>query len=57
MSAVTIFKRLRGCRLAIRQGKPFEAHMRRFEAFASTCLVLPVDEAVADLAASIWISG
>ena len=28
--------------------------MRRFEAFASTCLVLPVDEAVADLAASIW---
>lgn len=54
VSAVTIFERLRGYRAAIRAGKPFRPQLLRFQAFAATCLVLPVDEAVADLAATIW---
>ena len=54
VSAITIFERLRGYRTALRQGKPFEMQMRQFQAFAATCIVLPVDEVVADQAATIW---
>ena len=54
ISAVSIFERLRGYRAAILLGKPFDAHMRQFEMFATACLVLPVDSLVADRAATIW---
>lgn len=54
ISAVSIFERLRGYRAAILLGKPFEAHLRQFEMFAATCLVLPIDSLVADHAATIW---
>ncbi|MEZ4299169.1 MAG: PIN domain-containing protein [Polyangiaceae bacterium] len=55
-SAVTLYERLRGYRAAMRQGKPFEPHLRQFELFAESCIVLPVDDAVADRAATIWAS-
>jgi predicted nucleic acid-binding protein len=54
VSAVSIFERLRGYRAALFLGKPFDAHLRQFEMFAATCLVLPVDSRVADRAATIW---
>lgn len=54
ITAVSVFERLRGYREAIRKGKPFEAQQRKFQALVTTCRVLPVDEAVADHAASIW---
>ena len=54
VSAVSVYERLRGYRAALRQGKPFEAQLEQFVAFAATCLVLPVDADVADVAATIW---
>ncbi len=54
ISAITVFERLRGYRRAIRAGKPFEEHLRRFEMLAASCIVLPVDALVADRAASLW---
>ena len=35
-------------------GKPFEGHQRKFQALVTTCRVLPVDETVAEHAATIW---
>ena len=55
-SAVTIFERLRGYELAIRNGKPFERHRAAFLALAATCLVLPFDGEAAAIAARIWSS-
>jgi len=54
ISAVTVFERLRGYRLAIREGKPFHRQLQAFEAFVGTCVVLPFDTEAADVAASIW---
>jgi predicted nucleic acid-binding protein len=54
VSAVSIVERLRGYRLALRLGKPFQQQLRQFETLAATCIVLPVDAAVADRAATIW---
>jgi predicted nucleic acid-binding protein len=54
ITAISVFERLRGYREAIRQGKPFEEHLRKFQALVATCRVLPVDEVVADHAATIW---
>ena len=54
VSAVSIFERLRGYRAALRLGKPLHEHLRQFELFAATCVVLPVDARVADEAATIW---
>jgi len=34
--------------------KPLHEHLRQFELFAATCVVLPVDARVADEAATIW---
>jgi len=45
ITAVSVFERLRGYRDAIRNGKPFEEHQRKFQALVATCRVLPVDEA------------
>jgi predicted nucleic acid-binding protein len=54
ITGVSVFERLRGYRDALRAGKPFEEHLRKFEAFVATCRVLPVDETVAAEAAIIW---
>ena len=54
ITAVTVCERLRGYRLAIRQGKPYERQLRAFHALVSTCLVLPFDSDAADRAAIIW---
>lgn len=54
ISAVSVFERLRGYRAALRLGKPFEAQLRHFQLFAAECIILPVNAAVADRAATIW---
>lgn len=54
ITAVTVFERLRGYRVAIRDGKPFEPQMQAFEAFVANCIVLPFDEEAARVAADIW---
>jgi toxin FitB len=54
ITAISVFERLRGYRMALRAGKPFEEQLRKFEAFVATCRVLPADEAVAAQAATIW---
>jgi predicted nucleic acid-binding protein len=56
VSAVTIFERLRGYRQAIRAGKPFHRQLQAFEVLVENCVVLPFDDAAADIAATIWAS-
>lgn len=40
ITAVTVFERLRGYRLAIRDGKPFERQLRAFEVLVANGIVL-----------------
>lgn len=54
ITAVTVFERLRGYRVAIRDGKPFERQMQAFEALVANCIVLPFDQEAARVAAEIW---
>ena len=54
ITAVSVFERLRGYREAVGKGRPFEEHLRKFQALVTTCRVLPVDETVAAHAAIIW---
>jgi predicted nucleic acid-binding protein len=54
ITAVTVFERLRGYRVAIRDRKPFERQMQAFEALVANCIVLPFDEEAARVAADIW---
>lgn len=54
ITAVTVFERLRGYRVAIRDGKPFERQMQAFEALVANCIVLPFDQEAARVAADIW---
>lgn len=54
ITAVTVFERLRGYRVAIRDGKPFERQMQAFEALVANCVVLPFDQEAARVAADIW---
>jgi len=54
VTAITVFERLRGYRAALRDGKPYAAHLRQFEAFIASCIVLPMDTRSADVAATIW---
>jgi predicted nucleic acid-binding protein len=56
ITAVTVFERMRGYRVAIRDGKPFERQMQAFEALVANCIVLPFDEEAARVAADIWSS-
>jgi predicted nucleic acid-binding protein len=56
ISAVTVFERLRGYRLAIQSGKPFQRQQQAFQALVGTCVVLPFDQDAADVAATIWSS-
>jgi predicted nucleic acid-binding protein len=53
-TAVTVFERLRGYELAIRQGKPFDSQLQSFRALAAACVVLPFDDEAAAVAANIW---
>ena len=53
-SAITLFERLRGYRRAIGTGRPLHDHLHRFEFLARASIVLPIDAAVADQAATIW---
>jgi predicted nucleic acid-binding protein len=54
ISAVTVFERLRGYRLAIQSGKPFQRQLQAFQALVGSCVVLPFDQDAADVAATIW---
>jgi len=54
ITAITVFERLRGYRIAIRDGKPFERQMQAFEALVANCVVLPFDQEAARVAADIW---
>jgi predicted nucleic acid-binding protein len=54
ITAVTVFERLRGYRVAIRDRKPLERQMLAFEAFVANCVVLPFDDEAARVAADIW---
>lgn len=54
ITAVTVFERLRGYRVAIRAGKPFERQLQAFEALVANCVVLPFDLDAAAVAADIW---
>lgn len=54
VSAITVFERLRGYRAAISAGRPFQRQLQAFEALVQACVVLPVDETAADVAATMW---
>jgi len=54
VSAITVFERLRGYRSAIAAGKPFHRQLQAFEGLVQACVVLPVDEVAADVAATMW---
>ena len=53
-TAVTVFERVRGYRLAIREGRPFESQLKTFEVFVAASNVLPFDGDAAGVAARIW---
>jgi tRNA(fMet)-specific endonuclease VapC len=53
VTTVTVFERLRGYRLAIRDGKPFERQLQAFEALVANCLVLLFDQDAAKVAADL----
>jgi predicted nucleic acid-binding protein len=54
LSAITVFERLRGYSAAVRAGKPLDLQREQFEGLVRSSLVLPVDSAVANEAATIW---
>ncbi len=54
ITAVTVFERLRGYRIAIRAGKPFERQLHAFKLLVADCIVLPFDQEAASVAAEIW---
>jgi predicted nucleic acid-binding protein len=51
---VTVFERLSGYFVAIRDGKPFERQLHAFEVLVANCIVLPFDQEAASVAAEIW---
>lgn len=53
-TAVTVFERVRGYRLAIRRGRPFESQLKTFEVLVAESNVLPFDGDAASVAARIW---
>lgn len=54
ITAITVFERLRGYHLAIREGKPFQRQLQAFEALVANCIVIPFDQEAAHVAAEIW---
>jgi predicted nucleic acid-binding protein len=53
-TAITVFERIRGYRLALVKGKSFEEPLARFEALVAASRILPFDESAADHAGRIW---
>lgn len=53
-TAVTVFERLRGYRAAIAAARPYGEAMAQFQALSAASIVLPLDEAAADRAVTIW---
>ena len=56
ITSITVFERLRGYHLAIRDGKPFERQLQAFEVLVASCLGLPFDQDASRVAAQIWAS-
>ncbi len=54
ISAITVFERLRGYRLALREGKPFHQQLQAFQALVANCIVLPFDQDAAAVSAQMW---
>jgi tRNA(fMet)-specific endonuclease VapC len=54
ITAITVFERLRGYRVALRDGKRFERQLQAFESLVANCVVLPFDQEAAGAAADIW---
>jgi predicted nucleic acid-binding protein len=54
VTSVTVFERLRGYRLALHDGKPFERQLQAFEALIARCIILPFDQDAATVAADLW---
>ena len=54
VTAISVFERLRGYRSAIAAGKPFQRQLQAFEGLVQACVVLPVDDVAADVAATMW---
>jgi hypothetical protein len=54
ITAITVFERLRGYRLAIQNGRPYQRQMQAFQTLVASSDVLPFDEDAAGIAAEIW---
>ena len=54
ITAITVFERLRGYRLAIRNGRPYQRQMQAFQTLVASSDVLPLDENAAGVAGEIW---
>ena len=53
ITAITVFERLRGYRLAIRNGRPYQRQMQAFQTLVASSDVLPFDESAAAVAGEI----
>lgn len=53
-TSITVFERLRGYELAMREGKTYGTQLKAFELLVSTCVVLPFDRDAAAIASRIW---
>jgi toxin FitB len=53
-TSVTVFERLRGYHLALRDGRPYERQLKAFEVLIANCVVLPFDEEAAAIAGRMW---
>ncbi len=54
ITSITVFERLRGYRLAIRNGRPYQRQMQAFQTLVASSDVLPFDESAAGVAGEIW---
>ena len=54
ITSITVFERLRGYRLAIRNGRPYQRQMQAFQTMVASSHVLPFDEDAAGVAGEIW---
>jgi predicted nucleic acid-binding protein len=54
ITSITVFERLRGYRLAIRNGRPCQRQMQAFQTLVASSDVLPFDESAAGVAGEIW---
>jgi predicted nucleic acid-binding protein len=54
ITSATVFERLRGYRLAILNGRPYQRQLQAFQALVASSNVLPFDESAAGVAGEIW---